>query len=176
MWLVQDAVREVLEALYEQDFLGCSYGFRPGRSAHDAVRTLDQSVHREGVRWIFEADIVSFFDSLDRTELGKMLEMRVADGSLLRLIGKCLHVGVLDGEEFSEPERGTTQGSVLSPLLGNVYLHYVLDLWFETEVKPRLRGKATLIRYGDDFIIGFERETRRDGCWRYSRTGWGGVD
>jgi RNA-directed DNA polymerase len=156
--LVQDAVREVLEAIYEQDFLECSYGFRPGRSAHDAVRTLDQIVHRGEVQWILEADIVSFFDSLDRTELKKMLEVRVADGSLLRLIGKCLHVGVLDGEAFAEPERGTTQGSVLSPLLGNVYLHYVLDRWFETEVKPRLRGQATLIRYCDDFLIGFERE------------------
>jgi RNA-directed DNA polymerase len=156
--VLQDAVREVLEAIYEQDFLECSYGFRPGRSAHDAVRSLDQIVHRGEVRWIFEADIVSFFDSLDRTELKKMLEVRVADGSLLRLIGKCLHVGVLDGEAYGEPELGTVQGSVLSPLLGNVYLHYVLDLWFETEVKPRLGGKATLIRYCDDFIIGFERE------------------
>ena len=113
---------------------------------------------RGEVQWIFEADIVSFFDSLDRTELKKMLEVRVADGSLLRLIGKCLHVGVLDGERCVEPELGTAQGSVLSPLLGNVYLHYVLDLWFETEVTPRLQGKATLIRYCDDFVIGFERE------------------
>jgi group II intron reverse transcriptase/maturase len=161
--VVQDAVREVLEAIYEQDFLGCSYGFRPGRSAHDAVRTLEQMVHQGEVRWIFEADIVSFFDSLDRTELKKMLEVRVADGSLLRLIGKCLHVGVLDGEAVLEPELGTVQGSVLSPLLGNVYLHYVLDRWFETEVKPRLRGKATLIRSGDDCMIGFERE---DDAWR----------
>ena len=156
--VVQDAVREVLAAIYEQDFLGCSYGFRPGRSAHDAVRTLEQIVHRGEVRWIFEADIVSFFDSLDRTELKKMLEVRVADGSLLRLIGKCLHVGVLDGEAVVEPELGTVQGSVLSPLLGNIYLHYVLDRWFATEVKPRLRGKTTLLRYCDDFIIGFERE------------------
>jgi RNA-directed DNA polymerase len=156
--LVQDAVREVLEAIYEQDFLECSYGFRPGRSAHDAVRTLKRIVDQGEGRWILEADIVSFFDSLDRTELKKMLEVRVADGSLLRLIGKCLHVGVLDGETMVEPELGTAQGSVLSPLLGNVYLHYVLDLWFETEVKPRLQGKATLIRYCDDFIIGFERE------------------
>src|ERR671922_2931555 len=156
--LVQDAVREVLEAIYEQDFLACSYGFRPGRSAHDAVRTLTRSVDQGEVRWIFEADIVSFFDSLDRTELKKMLEVRVADGSLLRLIGKCLHVGVLDGGAVVEPELGTVQGSVLSPLLGNVYVHYVLDRWFATEVKPRLQGKTTLLRYCDDFIIGCERE------------------
>jgi RNA-directed DNA polymerase len=156
--LVQDAVREVLEAIYEQDFLECSYGFRPGRSAHDAVRTLKRMVDQGEVRWIFEADIVSFFDSLDRTALKKMLEVRVADGSLLRLIGKCLHVGVLDGETIVEPELGTAQGSVLSPLLGNVYLHYVLDQWFATEVKPRLQGNATLLRYCDDFIIGFARE------------------
>jgi len=156
--VVQDVIREVLEAIYEQDFLECSYGFRPGRSAHDAIGTLKRHVDRGEVRWIFEADIVSFFDSLDRTELKKMLEVRVADGSLLRLISKCLHVGVLDGEAVLEPELGTVQGSVLSPLLGNVYLHYVLDRWFETEVKPRLGGKATLIRYCDDFMIGFERE------------------
>ena len=154
--IVQDAVREVLEAIYEQDFLDCSYGFRPKRSAHDAVRALDRIVHQGKVSWILEADIVSFFDSLDRTKLKEMLQIRVADGSLLRLIGKCLHVGVLDGEEYSEPERGATQGSVLSPLLGNVYLHYVLDVWFEQEVKPRLRGVATLIRYADDFLISFE--------------------
>jgi RNA-directed DNA polymerase len=95
---------------------------------------------------------------LDRTQLKEMLQIRVADGSLLRLIGKCLHVGVLDGAEYSEPERGTTQGSVLSPRLGNVYLHYVLDVWFEQEVKLRLRGEAILIRYADDFLIGFEHQ------------------
>jgi len=154
--LVQDALREVLEAIYEQDFLDCSYGFRPGRSPHDAVRTLDRIVHRGKVNWILEADIVSFFDSLDRDQLKKMLEVRVADGSLLRLIGKCLHVGVLDGVELSSSDTGTAQGSVLSPLLGNVYLHYVLDRWFERRVKPRLRGQATLVRYADDFVIGFE--------------------
>ncbi len=96
--VVQDAVREVLGAMYEQDFLDCSYGFRPGRSAHDAVRTLKRIVDGGKVSWIYEADIVSFFDSLDRTTLKEMVGMRVADGSLMRLIGKCLHVGVLDGE------------------------------------------------------------------------------
>ncbi len=121
--VVQDAVREVLEVIDEQDFLDCSYGFRPGRSAHDAVRTLDQIVHRGEVEWRREADIVSVFDSVDRTELKRMRERRVVDGSLLRRIGTCVHVGVLDGEALSEPERGTTQGSVRSPLLGNVSLH-----------------------------------------------------
>ncbi len=141
--LVQDCVREVLEAIYEQDFLDCSFGFRPGRSAHDALRALNQAVHEGAVQWIIEADIVSFFDRLDRTRLLEMLRSRVADESLLRLVGKCLHVGVLDGEEYTEPETGTAQGSVLSPLLGNVYLHHVLDLWFEHEIKPHLRGRAS---------------------------------
>jgi RNA-directed DNA polymerase len=113
--IVQDAVREVLGAIYEQDFLDCSYGFRPKRGAHDAVRALDRAVHQGKVSGILEADIVSFFDSLDRIKLKEMLQIRVADGSLLRLIGKCLHVGVLDGEEYSGPERGATQGSVLTP-------------------------------------------------------------
>jgi len=156
--LVQDAVREVLEAVYEQDFLDCSYGFRPRRSAHDAIRRLDHIVHRGEVSWILEADVMSFFDSLDRTKLKEMLQSRVADGSLLRLVGKCLHVGILDGAAYSTPELGAAQGSVLSPLLGNIYLHYVLDHWFETVVKPRLNGKASLIRYADDFVIGFELE------------------
>jgi RNA-directed DNA polymerase len=156
--VVQDAIREVLQAIYEQDFLDCSHGFRPGRSAHDAIRALDRVVHRGEVNWVLEADIVSYFDSLDRTELMKLIQIRVADGSLLRLIGKCLHVGVLDGAEYTEPETGTIQGSGLSPLLGNIYLHYVLDLWFEREVKPRLSGKATLIRYADDLVITFEKQ------------------
>jgi RNA-directed DNA polymerase len=156
--LVQDAVREVLEAIYEQDFLECSHGFRPGRRAHDAIRALDRIVHQGKVSWILEADIVSFFDSLDRTKLKELLQIRVADGSLMRLIGKCLHVGVLDGSAYAEPETGTAQGSVLSPMLGNVYLHYVLDLWFEREVKPRLRGEAHLVRYADDFVMTFERQ------------------
>jgi len=156
--LVQDAVREVLEAIYEQDFLDCSHGFRPHRSAHDAIRALDRVVHQGKVGWILEADIVSFFDSISRKMLQELLQIRVADGSLLRLIGKCLHVGVLDGAEYAEPETGTAQGSVLSPLLGNIYLHYVLDVWFEREVKPRLRGEAHLVRYADDFVITFEHK------------------
>src|SRR5215213_9849624 len=148
--ILQRAVAMVLEAVYEQDFLDCSYGFRPGRSAHDAIRALHLAVDRGELNCVLEADITSFFDSIDRTALLEMLRERVADGSLLRLVSKCLHVGVLDGEEFSTPEVGTAQGSILSPLLGNIYLHHVLDLWFTREVQPRLRGKARLIRYADD--------------------------
>ena len=155
--VVQGAVRDVLEAIYEQDFRACSYGFRPGRSAHDAIRTLNRAVHQGGVNWILEADIKSFFDSLDRTKLKELLQIRGADGSLLRIIGKLLRVGVLDGAEFSTSDLGTAQGSVLSPLLGNVYLHYVLDVWFDQAVRPQLGGRSTLVRYADDFVIGFER-------------------
>jgi len=153
--IVQGALRDVLEAIYEQDFLPCSFGFRPGRSAHQALGALDQMLFSERIRWVLEADIRSFFDSIDRKKLMELLQLRIADGSILRLVGKCLHVGVLDGEEFTEPEDGTAQGSIISPLLGNVYLHHVLDLWFEREVRPRMKGHARLIRYADDFVIGF---------------------
>jgi group II intron reverse transcriptase/maturase len=155
--IVQAAVREVLEAVYEQDFKECSYGFRRGRRAHDALRALDREVMTGGARYILEADIETFFDSIDRKMLMEMLRERIADESLMRLVGKCLHVGILDGENYEEPKEGTTQGSVLSPLLGNVYLHHVLDVWFEREVTPRMTGKVSLIRYCDDFVIGFER-------------------
>jgi RNA-directed DNA polymerase len=155
--IVQGALREVLDVLYEQDFLECSYGFRPGRSAHDALRAVNRMVSREGIAVVLEADIQAFFDSIDRTKLMELLQIRVADTPLLRLLGKCLHVGVLDGEQFSEPDEGTAQGSIISPMFGNVYLHYALDLWFERDIKPRLEGRARLIRYADDFVIGFER-------------------
>jgi group II intron reverse transcriptase/maturase len=148
--IVQGALQEVLEGIYEPCFADGSYGFRPRRRAHDALRAFDRAAWKMGSRFILEADIVSFFDSIDRKMLSKMLRERIADESLMRLVGKCLHVGVLDGEQYSEPDIGTAQGSVLSPLLGNVYLHHVLDLWFETEVKPRLRGRAVLVRYADD--------------------------
>jgi len=156
--VVQNALREVLEAVYEQDFLDCSYGFRPGRSAHDAVRALTRAVNGGEANWILEIDIASFFDSVCRKQLTEMLQRRVADGSMLRLIGKCLHVGVLDGEAYNEPSEGTVQGSTMSPLLGNIYLHYALDMWFTQEVKPRLRGRTTLVRFADDAVLGFERQ------------------
>lgn len=156
--VVQDAIREVLEVVYEPIFYEGSYGFRPGRRPHDAIRSLNQVLVKGEANWILEADIQAYFDSIDRKMLMELIQTRVADGALRRLIGKCLHVGILDGEEYSEPDEGTVQGSVLSPLLGNVYLHYVLDEWFEREVRPRLQGKAHLVRYADDFVIGFARE------------------
>jgi group II intron reverse transcriptase/maturase len=156
--VVQGALRDVLEAIYETEFTESSYGFRPNRGAHDALRTLNRAGQGSEMNWILEADIVSYFDSVDRNKLKEMIQKRVADGALMRLIGKCLNVGVLDGEAYSEPAVGTAQGSVLSPLLGNIYLHYVLDLWVESEVTPHLRGKCIFVRYCDDFIVGFERQ------------------
>lgn len=156
--IVQEALRELLEAVYEPIFHDCSYGFRRGRSAHDALRSLHRMLFRGEVSWLLEIDVESFFDSIDRKMLVEMLQDRVVDGSLLRLIGKCLHVGIFDGDEYSEPDDGTVQGSVLSPVLGNIYLHHVLDGWFERDVVPRIRGRARLIRYADDAVIGFENE------------------
>jgi group II intron reverse transcriptase/maturase len=156
--VVQGALCEALEAIYEPLFYDGSYGFRRKRCAHDALRALNQVLYAGKMCWILEADITSYFDSIDRKMLMELLQERVIDGSFLRLVGKCLHVGILDGEEFSEPDVGTVQGSVLSPMLGNIYLHHVLDVWFEHAVRPRLGGHAHLIRYADDFVIAFERE------------------
>lgn len=146
--IVQKALATLLTAIYEPVFLDCSYGFRPGRSAHDAAKALHDITGE--VSWILETDIAAYFDSIDRKQLMEELRKRIDDESLLRLVGKCLHVGVLEGETYSEPEIGTAQGSALSPILGNVYLHYALDEWFEREVVPRLKNSAKLIRYADD--------------------------
>ena len=164
--IVQGALREVLETIYEQDFLDCSYGFRPGRSAHDAIRRLNEVIRRGHANYIVEADIVSFFDSIDRKMLMEMLRSRIADERLMRLVGKCLHVGVLDGERVLEPSEGTAQGSSLSPMLGNVYLHYVLDAWYEREVRPRLKASSVLVRYADDFVLCFEHADDAAYVWR----------
>lgn len=156
--ILQRAVVMALEPLYEQDFLPSSYGFRPKRSAHQALADLwKQEMDTHG-GWILEVDIQKFFDSLDHAHLREFLQRRVRDGVLLRLIGKWLNAGVLEDGAVFTPEEGTPQGGVISPLLANIFLHYVLDVWFEEEVKPRLRGRAFLIRYADDFVIGFTSE------------------
>jgi group II intron reverse transcriptase/maturase len=153
----------VLEAVYEQDFLACSYGFRPGRGAHDALQAVwEQTMSMDG-GWVLEADIEGFFDAIDHARLREVLQKRVSDGVLLRLIGKWLNAGVMEEGAIYHPDSGTPQGGVISPLLANVFLHEVLDLWFEREVKPRLKGRASLVRYADDFVIVFalEQDARR---------------
>jgi group II intron reverse transcriptase/maturase len=153
----------VLEAVYEQDFRSCSYGFRPGRSAHQALDSLWRQTMGTRGGWVVEVDIRKFFDTLDHAHLRNLLRQRIRDGVLLRLIGKWLQAGVLEDGNLTFPDAGSPQGGVISPLLANVYLHYVLDVWFEREVQPRLKGRAFLIRYADDFVMGFtcEEDARR---------------
>jgi group II intron reverse transcriptase/maturase len=148
----------VLEAVYEQDFRDGSYGFRPGRSAHQALEALWGQTMKMAGGWVLEVDIRKFFDTLDHGQLRDLLRRRVQDGVLLRLIGKWLNAGVLEDGGITHPETGTPQGGVISPLLANVYLHEVLDVWFEEQVRPRLKGHAHLVRYADDFVILFAEE------------------
>ena len=156
--VLQRAVAMVLGAVYEQDFLDCSYGFRPGRSAHDALRAVwKQTMDLRGC-YVLEADIEDFFGSVDKGKLREMLRQRVRDGVLMRLIGKWLKAGVMEEGCVYHPDTGVPQGGVVSPILSNVYLHEVLDKWFEHQVKPRLKGQAFLTRFADDFVVVFERE------------------
>jgi len=156
--VLQRAVVMLLEPIYEQDFDAGSYGFRPGRSAHDALEDLWKRTMDTQGGWILEVDIRKFFDTLDHAHLREFLRLRVRDGVLKRLIGKWLKAGVMEDGSVSYPDAGSPQGGVISPLLANVFLHYVLDVWFRQEVQPRLSGRAHLIRYADDFVILFARE------------------
>ena len=157
--VLQRAVVMALEPLYEQDFLDCSYGFRPGRSAHGALESIWPQLMDMDGGWVLDADIRQYFDKLDHTHLREILAQRMRDGVIKRLIGKWLKAGVLDKGCITHPETGTPQGGVISPMLANIYLHEVLDVWFERDVKPRLQGRAFLVRYADDFIMGFELES-----------------
>jgi RNA-directed DNA polymerase len=156
--VLQRAVAMVLESVYEQDFLDCSYGFRPGRSAHQALDALWHRLMEVGGGWVLEIDIRKFFDNLGHCHLREILSRRVRDGVLLRLIGKWLNAGVMEDGCVTHPESGSPQGGVISPILANAYLHEVLDEWFEHTVKPRLKGRAHLIRYADDAVLVFEHE------------------
>ena len=161
--VLQRAVAMVLESVYEQDFLDCSYGFRPRRSAHQALESFrDQMMAMRG-GWVLEVDIRKFFDTLDHARLREMLSLRIRDGVLKRLIGKWLKAGVLEDGCLHRPKAGSPQGGVISPLLSNVYLHYVLDTWFEQEVRGRLKGQGFLVRFADDAVMGFacESDARR---------------
>src|SRR5271154_1501820 len=156
--VLQRAVVMVLEAIYEQDFKDCSYGFRPRRSAHKALESLWKQTMGIKGGWIVDVDIRKFFDTIDHSHLRDFLKRRVRDGVLLRLIGKWLNAGVLEDGCVTHPEAGSPQGGVVSPMLSNVFLHYVLDDWFEREVQPRLKGQSFLIRYADDLVMGFSHE------------------
>ena len=161
--VLQRAVVMVMEAIYEQDFRDCSWGFRPGRSAHQALEVLRERLMEMHGGWVYEVDIQCFFDSLDKGHLRSFLNQRVRDGVLRRTIDKWLKAGVLEEGNVRHPDLGTPQGGVISPLLANIYLHEVLDVWFEDVVKPRMKGEAFLVRYADDFVIVFssERDARR---------------
>ena len=156
--IVQRAVQEVLNAIYEEDFLGFSYGFRPGRSAHDALDALIVGIGRRKVNWILDADIRSFFDTVSHDWLMRFLEHRIGDARILHLIQKWLKAGVLEDGVLTVSERGTGQGAVISPLLANVYLHYVIDLWAEQWRKREAKGDMIVVRYADDLVLGFEHE------------------
>jgi group II intron reverse transcriptase/maturase len=157
--IVQRAAAMLLAAVYEQEFYPCSYGFREGRSPHQALERIWKCGMGENIRWIVDADIQGFFDNIDHEELRKVIRKRVNDGGLLRLIGKWLNAGVVEGEDLSYPETGTPQGGVISPMLANIFLHEVLDGWYEKQIKPRLRGRSFLVRFADDFVIGCELES-----------------
>jgi len=161
--ILQRAVTMILAAIYEQDFLDCSYGFRPGRSAHMALAAFWQTSMATGGGWVLEVDIRKFFDHLDHGHLRGFLDDRVRDGVLRRTIDKWLKAGVLEDGCVSHSDAGTPQGGVISPLLANIYLHEVVDTWFERQIKPRLAGRATLIRYADDMVMVFtcERDAQR---------------
>jgi group II intron reverse transcriptase/maturase len=154
--IAQRAVVEVLNALYEVDFLGFSYGFRPGRSPHYALDALATGIHRRKVNWVLDADIRSFFDTLDHGWLVKFLEHRIADRRVVRLIQKWLKAGVLEEGRRTPTEMGTVQGGSISPLLANVYLHYVFDLWVQRWREKQACGDVVVVRYADDFVVGFE--------------------
>lgn len=151
--VLQRAVAMALSAVYEQDFLDCSYGFRPHRSAHMALSKVRDTMMDMWRGWLIEVDIQNFFDTIDHRRLREILEQRVRDGVILRTIGKWLNAGVLEGTELFHPDQGTPQGGVISPLLANIYLHDALDRWIDEEVKPKARGNVVLVRYADDFVI-----------------------
>jgi group II intron reverse transcriptase/maturase len=157
--VLQRAAVMALEAVYEQDFMNCSYGFRPGRSQHQAIEALWQGLREMRGGWVLEVDIKAYFDSLDHAHLREILDKRVRDGVLRRMIDKWLKAGVWEEGVLARSEEGSPQGGVISPLLANIYLHEVLDVWFASDVQPKLSGPAFLIRYADDFVIVCKHES-----------------
>jgi group II intron reverse transcriptase/maturase len=156
--LVQDRLSQILQAIWEPEFRDCSYGFRPGRSAHDALRRVAEVITNERTQWVVEADIKGFFDHVSHAHMLRFLEHRIADPNLLRIIQRFLKAGIMEDGVFTAGVEGTPQGGLVSPVLSNIYLHYVLDLWFEERFARRCAGKAYLIRYADDYVACFEHE------------------
>ena len=154
--VAQRAVLMLLEPIYETDFLPCSYGFRRGRSAHDALDDLRKGIIEHRQRWVIDADVSKYFDTIPFSHLRSFLDLRIKDGVVRRMIDKWLNAGVLEAGTVHRPVAGTPQGGVISPLISNVFLHHVLDLWFEQVVKPRLHGECQLVRFADDFVLSFE--------------------
>jgi group II intron reverse transcriptase/maturase len=148
--LVQDRLSRILQAIWEPEFRNCSYGFRPGRSAHDALRRVAEVITNEQTQWVVEADIKGFFDHVSHDHLMRFLEHRIADPNFLRIVRRFLKAGIMEDGLFTASDEGTPQGGLVSPVLANIYLHYVLDLWFEKHFARQCRGKAHLIRYADD--------------------------
>jgi group II intron reverse transcriptase/maturase len=157
--IVQKAVATILGVVYEPIFHDVSHGFRPGRSQHNALHELREKCYKLNINWILSADITGLFDNIDHSLLRETIRNRVNDGGITRLVGKWLNAGVAEGGEIIYPEKGTPQGGVISPVLSNIYLHYVLDDWYIKEVQPRMKGKCFLIRFADDFIMGFQLES-----------------
>lgn len=156
--LVQGALAKILNAIYEQDFLECSFGFRPGRGCHDAIKVLDNILHKNKIRYVVDVDIKGFFDNVNHQWLMKFLEHRIADPNILRLIVRFLKAGIIEaGITYDTPE-GTPQGGVCSPILANIYLHYVQDIWFEKRIRKNSKGMAYMVRYADDSVFCFESE------------------
>lgn len=156
--ILQRAWVMLLEPIFEGEFSDCSYGFRPKRKAHDALKDLNRALWSMGGGWIIDADIEKFFDNVDRRQVQELVRKRVRDGVIGRIIGKWLRAGVMEDECLYYPDAGTPQGGVVSPLLSNIYLHEVLDSWWEKEVQPRMRGRSFLFRFADDFVAVFEHE------------------
>ena len=156
--LVQAALAKILNAIYEQDFMECSFGFRPNRGCHDALKLLNKIVNDRDIRYVVDTDIKGFFDNVDHEWMMKFVELRIADVNLCRLINRFLKAGIIDaGIKYDTPQ-GTPQGGVCSPILGNIYLHYIIDLWFEKVVRKYCKGKAYMVRYADDSIFCFQYE------------------
>jgi RNA-directed DNA polymerase len=168
--IVQRAVVTVLNAIYEEDFLGFSYGFRPGRGQHDALDALCVAIKGKRVNWVLDADIKGFFDAVDHSWLLRFVRHRVGDERITRLVGKWLKAGILEDGQWSASEEGTPQGAVISPLLANVYLHYVFDLWAQQWRRREVKGDMIVVRYADDLVVGFEHEAEARRFWDAMRT------